>query len=78
MHNQAKLIWWAKWTSTWLAIACAFCTAMDWYPINVWLGWLAGIGWTWVAWKWKEWSLITINLLMTVIYGFGVARSLIG
>ena len=77
MHNQAKLIWWAKWTSTWLAIACAFCTAMDWYPLNVWLGWLAGIGWTWVAWMCKENSLLIINLAMFMVYGFGVVKHLI-
>lgn len=76
--DDNRLIWWVKWTSTVLAVGCAAMSSVDIYPLNVWFGCLAGFGWTWVAWKWKEWSLITINLLMTVIYGFGVARSLIG
>jgi hypothetical protein len=75
---EERLIWWTKWISTALAVGCAAMSAMDIYPLNVWFGWLAGFGWTWVAWKWNEWSLITINILMTVIYGFGVARHLFG
>ena len=75
-HIQTKAIWWAKWISTWMAIGCAFCAAMDWYPLNVWLGCLAGVGWTWVAWMWKENSLLLINVAMFLVYGFGVVRHL--
>ena len=70
------MIWWTKWLSTAMAIGCAISASFDWYPLNVWLGFLAGIGWTWVAWQWREWSLITINGLLTIVYGFGVVRSL--
>jgi hypothetical protein len=73
---EERLIWWTKWTSTFTAVGCAVCSSLDWYPINVWLGFLAGVGWSWVGWKWNEWSLITINALLTVVYGVGVIRSL--
>lgn len=72
-----QLIWWVKWISTFGAVGCSIASSLDWYPLNVWLGWAAGVGWTWVAWRWQEWSLITINALLTVVYGFGVIRSLI-
>lgn len=76
MKENTKTIWWTKWISTWMAIGCAICSSMDWYPINVWLGFLAGVGWTWVGWKWGESALVVINVAMTLVYGFGVIRSL--
>lgn len=66
------LIFWVKWLSTFMALGCATTSSFDLYPYNVWLGFLAGVGWTWVGWAWKEWALITINAGLTVIYGFGV------
>jgi len=76
MNQESKLIWWTKWLSTFGAVGCSLASSLDWYPLNVWLGWAAGVGWTYVAWRWREWSLITINLLLTLVYGFGVIRSL--
>jgi len=51
---------------------------MDWYPINIWLGFLAGVGWSWVGWKWGENALVVINVAMMLVYGLGVTRYLLG
>ena len=75
---EEQLIWWVKWISTAMAVGCAVMSSMDIYPVNVWLGFLAGVGWSWVGFKWGEWSLITINCLLTVVYGLGVVRWIIG
>lgn len=76
MQKDTRLIWWIKWLSTWTALGCSIASSMDWYPLNVWLGWAAGVGWTWVALQWREWSLVTINGGLTLIYGLGVIRSI--
>ena len=78
IDHEEQLIWWVKWISTAMAVGCAVMSSMDIYPVNVWLGFLAGVGWSWVGFKWGEWSLITINCLLTVVYGFGVVRWIIG
>lgn len=59
--TEQQLIWWCKWLSTFGAVGCSIASSLDWYPINVWLGWAAGVGWTWVAWRWKEWKQLVIN-----------------
>lgn len=77
MKNDSTVIVWTKWLSTAGALGCATFSAFDIYPINVWLGFLAGVGWSYVGWRWGEWSLITINLGLTLIYLGGVVRSFV-
>jgi len=74
---ESTFAFWTKWISTISACACAAASAMDWYPLNVWLGCLAGIGWVYIGYLWKESSIIIINVMMTIIYGIGIIRSLI-
>jgi len=73
---EPRWVWWTKWLSTVGACACAIFSSMDIYPYNVHLGTYAGIGWVAVGWYWREPSIIAINLLLTVIYGGGIIRSL--
>ena len=72
-----QLTWWVKWIATAMAIGCATLSSLDVYPYNVWLGFLAGVGWTWVGWRWGEPALEVINVAMTVVYGTGVVLSLL-
>jgi len=78
IKNESILAFWVKWLSTIGACGCAFASSMDWYPINVWLGCLAGIGWVYIGWLWRESSIILINVMMTVIYGVGIIKSYYG
>ena len=39
-----RLTWWVKWIATAMAIGCATLSSLDVYPYNVWLGFLAGVG----------------------------------
>ena len=71
-NNTISLV---KWSSTIMALGCATMSSFDIYPINVWLGFLAGVGWSWVGWIWREWSLVAINFGLTLIYGMGVLGS---
>ena len=75
--DNSKAVVWTKWLSTAGALGCASMSSLDIYPINVWLGFLSGVGWCWVGWRWREWSLITINAGLTAIYFGGVIRSMI-
>jgi hypothetical protein len=77
IKNETVFVFWIKWLSTIGACGCAFASAMDLYPLNVWLGWAAGVGWAYIGWLWREPSIIIINIMMTVIYGGGILRSII-
>ena len=47
------------------------------FPLNVWLGTIAGIGWVYIGSLWREPSVIIINVMMAVLYGYGVVRTFI-
>ena len=73
---EPKCIFVSKWIATVGACTCAIFSSLDIYPWNVHLGAYAGILWCVVGVYWREPSIIAINLLLTIIYGAGVIRSI--
>ena len=75
MKKESRFITYLKWISTFLVILCAALTSLNvGYPINVIAGFLAGAGWISVGLSWKEYSIITINIVMTITYLIGVIK----
>ena len=70
-------VWWVKWISTVGAIGCAASVSLEIYPLNVWLGFLAGLGWTWVGYVWREWAIVNLNGFLSLLYGAGAVRSML-
>lgn len=68
-------VWWAKWGGTVLALIGAAFNSFEIWPWNVWLCFLGAVGWAAAGWAWREWSLISINVILCVIYGAGIVRS---
>ena len=62
ISNQSTFAFWVKWLSTIAACGCALASALEMFPLNVWLGTIAGI---------------IINVMMAVLYGYGVVRTFI-
>ena len=61
-----------EWLSTFLLLAGAALTSYNVYPNNVYLSLIGNLGWLVVALSWRKWSLITIQLIITVIYLAGL------
>lgn len=58
-----------KWLATALLIVSAVLTSGNWlYPINVILCLLGNLLWAVVGWMWKEFSLVVLSVILTVIY----------
>ena len=75
MKKESRFIRYLKWITTFLAILCAALTSLNiGYPINVIAGFLAGAGWISVGLSWREYSIITINVVMTITYFIGVIK----
>ena len=77
ISNQSTFAFWVKWLSTIAACGCALASALEMFPLNVWLGAVAGIGWIYIGSLWREPSVIIINVMMAVLYGYGVVRTFI-
>jgi len=65
--NLVKL----KWIATMILITGASTTALNIYPLNIALNTLGGILWTFAGIITKDIPLVTVNLVLTLIYGLG-------
>lgn len=61
-----------KWFATFTLIAGAILTSMDIRPLNIWLFNTANIAWIVVGFMWREWSIVTMNVVLTGIYCYGL------
>lgn len=66
--------WWLEWGSTVILIIGVALTAYNIYPMNVWLSMLGNAGWFAVGWIWKKYSLMVIQIIITIIYIMGVFK----
>ena len=68
---------WLKWTATVLTVVGAVAVTLDvaWWDVTV----LTVASVVWIAWslRIREWSLVTVNVFMITIYGYGIIDRLI-
>lgn len=64
-----------EWASTIILLCGAYLTSINVYPLNVYLSMVGNLGWLVVALCWRKWSLIIIQLVITVIYISGLISS---
>jgi hypothetical protein len=58
--------------STAILIIGVALTAWNIYPLNIYLSLLGNVGWMIIGLMWKKWSLITIQIVVTIIYIAGI------
>jgi hypothetical protein len=64
--------WYIKWFSSIVLIIGATTTAMNLYPFNMYFQFVGITGWLVVSIMWKDWSLITVNIVGSVIMLVGI------
>lgn len=70
------IVFYLKWLATLVTIAGAICTSINLYPLGPALLNVGAFLWLIVAIKWREWSLITINATLLLIYTVGLVAKL--
>ena len=71
---MAKYEWWIEWVSTVILIVGVALTAYNIYPLNVYVSFLGNFGWVIVGLLWKKWSLIIIQIIISIIYIGGLLQ----
>lgn len=64
-----------EWASTFILLFGAYLTSVNVYPLNVYLSMVGNLGWLVVALSWRRWSLIVIQLVITLIYVSGLIKT---
>jgi hypothetical protein len=65
-----------EWTSTAVLLVGVYLTAVNIYPMNVYISLLGNFGWLVVSIIWRKWSLLTVQLVIVAIYMYGMLTTL--
>lgn len=63
-----------EWCSTIILLTGVALTSLNIHPLNLYISALGNLGWLFVALIWRKWSIITIQVVITIIYSFGIVR----
>ncbi len=65
-----------EWTSTAVLLVGVYLTAVNIYPMNVYISLIGNFGWLVVAVLWRKWSLLTVQLVIVALYLYGMLSTL--
>lgn len=65
-----------EWTSTAILLVGVYLTAVNIYPMNVYISLIGNFGWLVVAVLWRKWSLLTVQLVIVALYAYGMLSTL--
>ncbi len=65
---------WTEWISTAILIIGVGLTAWNIYPLNIYFSLVGNLGWFVVGWMWRKYSLLTIQVVVTIIYVAGLVQ----
>ena len=73
VHSKVLgLDWYIKWFASIVLIIGAATTAMNMYPYNMYFQFVGITGWLIVGIMWKDWALIVVNVVGSLILLFGI------
>ena len=69
---KGDLSWYIKWASSIILIFAMMFTAVELFPINMWIANIGFIGWLVVGMLWHDRALIVLNSISLAIYSMGI------
>jgi hypothetical protein len=63
---------WIEWGSTAILIVGVCLTSFNIFPANIYFSLLGNAGWAIMAVMWKKWSLLVIQVVLSIIYLIGL------
>lgn len=75
---RGDLSWYIKWASSITLIIAMMFTAVDMFPINMFIANVGFIGWLVVGMLWHDRSLIVLNAVSLAIYSLGILNHYYG
>ena len=69
---KGDLSWYIKWASSIILIIAMMFTAIEFFPLNMFIANIGFIGWLTVGLLWHDRSLIVLNAISLAIYSMGL------
>jgi hypothetical protein len=61
-----------EWTITALLLVGVALTSFNIYPANLWVLLIGNLGWIYLGYYWRKWSLFIVQSIITAIYLVGI------
>lgn len=61
-----------KWTGTILCLIGIALTSLNYYPINLWFGFIGSGLWATVGLRSKDWALFIVEFVAVLMYFYGI------
>ncbi len=61
-----------EWGITITLIVGVALTSFNIFPLNLWISMIGNIGWLYLGYVWRKWSLFVVQLVITAIYIIGL------
>lgn len=78
MVSQIRLWSFIEWAATITLIVGVALTSFNYYPYNIYMSALGNLLWLAMAFYWKKWSLITIQVFIVLLYMGGIVKTFLG
>ena len=75
---RGDLSWYIKWASSITLIIAMMFTAVDMFPMNMWIANIGFIGWLTVGMLWHDRALIMLNGVLTTLLAMGLVKLYFG
>ena len=75
---RGDLSWYIKWASSITLIIAMMFTAVELFPLNMFIAKIGFIGWLIVGMLWHDRSLIVLNAISLAIYSMGILNYFYG
>jgi len=72
MMLKKSALFYTEWISTVALIVGVYLTAINHYPLNVYISLLGNFGWLAVSIAWRKFSLFTVQIVIVIVYIVGL------
>jgi len=66
-----------EWAATFVLIIGVALTAWNIYPLNIYFSLMGNFMWLIIAFVWKKWSLISVQIIITILYVSGLINNIV-
>lgn len=63
-----------EWLCTIVLLAGVALTSFNIFPLNLWVLFIGNLGWIILGVVWRKWSLILMQIVITLIYVVGIIK----
>ncbi|NDG33507.1 hypothetical protein EB118_26065 [bacterium] len=63
-----------EWLCSIVLLGGVALTSFNIFPLNLWVLFFGNLGWVILGWIWRKWSLIAMQVVITLIYVVGIIK----